>query len=170
LRGLWRRFAYRAGKFCRRFWARAMSRATWKRPTAGWKWDWREARERFAGTAGDLWRISVKPLKRRGMYAALGTDEVLLDWGRWPDLGGNCRSTDLRAARSALAFSGHADIGAASEATRATAERVSARSLGNGLGAITKGFARPGFDPRGLPDPGICDGIKKMQTTFSPEH
>ena len=105
---------------------------------------------KFQGGAGDLWRISVKPSDAPGIVAALGTPDVLLDWGGgliWAELPAG---TDARAKLGA--FSGHATLIRASEATRAALpvfqpEAAALASISNGL--------RKKFDPRGILNPGL---------------
>jgi glycolate oxidase FAD binding subunit len=139
--------AYRAGKLQALLGAGNVE-SDLEKTQAGWKWV-RDG-EKFAGTAGDLWRISVKPSDAPGIVAALGTDEVLLDWGGgliWAELPAG---TDARAKIGA--FNGHATLVRASEATRATLNVFQPEPAT--LAAITKGL-RDRFDPRGLLNPGL---------------
>ncbi len=119
-----------------------------EKTSAGWKWV-RDV-EKFAGTSGDLWRISVKPSDAPGIVAALGTDQVLLDWGGgliWAEMP---VGTDARAKLGA--FSGHATLIRASEATRSELD-VFQPELPS-LAAISKGL-RDRFDPRGILNTGL---------------
>jgi len=82
--------------------------------------------------------------------AALGTDQVLLDWGGgliWAEMP---VGTDARAKLGA--FSGHATLIRASEATRSELD-VFQPELPS-LAAISKGL-RDRFDPRGILNTGL---------------
>lgn len=139
--------AYRAGKLQALLGAGSIE-SDLDKTRAGWQ-NVRDA-QRFAGTPGDLWRISVKPSDAPGIVSALGSDEVLLDWGGgliWAELP---VGTDARAKIGA--FSGHATLVRASEATRATLSVFQPEPAT--LAAITKGL-RERFDPRALLNPGL---------------
>jgi glycolate oxidase FAD binding subunit len=103
--------------------------------------------ETFAGTPGDLWRISVKPSDAVGVAARLEVGDLLFDWGGgliWAEV---APGTDLRGLLDGIA--GHAT-------------RV--RGAGDGgpafhpepapVAALTRGL-RAKFDPRGILNPGL---------------
>jgi len=118
------------------------------RTTAGWAWV-RDA-EKFAGTRGDVWRISVRPSDGPSIVERLETDKVLLDWGGgliWAELP---PGTDARAKLGA--FSGHATLIRASEATRAALPVFQPEPAP--LAAIANGL-RAKFDPRGILNTGL---------------
>lgn len=119
-----------------------------ERTSAGWKWV-RDV-EGFAERPGDVWRVSVKPTDAPEIVARSGAEAALLDWGGglvWLLLS---EGTDLRAKLGA--FSGHATLVRASEATRA-ALPVFQPELAP-LAAISAGL-RAKFDPRGILNPGL---------------
>ncbi|NKX43216.1 FAD-binding protein [Roseicyclus persicicus] len=103
----------------------------------------------FAGRAGDVWRISVKPSDGPGIAARTG-GEVIYDWG-----GGLIwvlvpEGTDLRARLGA--FAGHATLVRASEATRARIAPFQPEPAP--IAALSAGL-RAKFDPRGILNPGL---------------
>jgi glycolate oxidase FAD binding subunit len=110
-------------------------------------WAWVRDAERFAGTPGDVWRISVKPTDAVLVAERLGAEDLLFDWGGgliWAEVP---PGTDLRGRLAGIA--GHAT-------------RV--RGTGDGLpafhpepapiAALAAGL-RAKFDPRGILNPGI---------------
>ncbi|MGI1662458.1 FAD-binding protein [Palleronia sp. KMU-117] len=110
-------------------------------------WTWVRDAERFAGTPGDVWRLSVKPTDAARVADRLGAEDLLLDWGGsliWAEVP---PGTDLRGRLAGIA--GHAT-------------RV--RGAGGGLpafhpepaplAALAAGL-RAKFDPRGILNPGI---------------
>ncbi len=114
---------------------------------------WRGIRDvtGFAGRAGDVWRLSLKPSDAPDM-AARAAGEALFDqgggllWLLMPE------GTDLRARLGA--FTGHATLIRASEATRRAIapfhpEPAQVAALSAGL--------RARFDPRGILNPGLMD-------------
>lgn len=110
--------------------------------------DWDAVRDvvKFAGGAGDLWRISVKPSDGPKVGAALDGAKLLYDWGGglvWAEVPAG---TDVRAAVSGI--SGHATL---------------MRGVGSGpvfepevgpLAVISEGL-RKQFDPRGILNAGM---------------
>jgi glycolate oxidase FAD binding subunit len=118
------------------------------RTRAGWKWV-RDA-EKFAGTDGDIWRISVKPSDGARVAEALPSADLLFDWGGglvWAEV---APGTDVRARLGEIP--GHATLIRAGEDTL--------RRLGAfhpepaPLAAVTRGI-REKFDPRGILNPGL---------------
>ena len=150
LEGFAKSVAYRAGELQKLLSSFGVSsvESDPERTKAGWKWV-RDA-EKFAGSTGDLWRISVKPSDGPGVVSALGTDDVLMDWGGgliWAELP---EGTDARA--KLATFSGHATLVRASDATRAKLAVFHPETAA--LAAISKGL-RDRFDPRGILNPGL---------------
>ena len=107
---------------------------------------WADVRDvtAFAGRAGDVWRVSIKPSDAPKVVAQAGAEAALLDWGgglAWLLLE---PGTDLRARLGA--FSGHA-----------TLVRGNGRIFHpepDAVAKITAGL-RAKFDPRGLFNPGL---------------
>jgi len=124
--------------------ARALSRhGDWRAEHGPGPWaDLRDARD-FAGGAGDLWRISLRPSDAPGTVAAL-PGRWRMDWGGGLIWAEAPEGTDLRAA---LAGAGHATL------VRAGADTH--RALGTlhpepaPVARLTDGL-RARFDPRGL--------------------
>jgi glycolate oxidase FAD binding subunit len=113
---------------------------------AGTLWRWVRDGEMFAGGAGDVWRISVKPSDGPLVGAALAGAKVLYDWGGgliWAEV---APGFDLRNGMAGIV--GHATL---------------VRGLGCGpvfhpepasLAAISCGL-RAKFDPRGILNAGM---------------
>jgi glycolate oxidase FAD binding subunit len=110
-------------------------------------WVWVRDVEGFAGTTGDLWRISVKPSDAVAVAVRLKAGDLLFDWGGgliWAEV---TPGTDLRGLLEGIA--GHAT-------------RV--RGAGTGdpafppepapVAGLTRGL-RAKFDPRGILNPGL---------------
>jgi glycolate oxidase FAD binding subunit len=102
----------------------------------------------FAGQAGDVWRLSVKPSDAPGVVAALDCP-VQLDWGGGLIWALATEGTDLRAR---LHAPGHATLIRGAQATRAALpvfhpEPAPVAALSAGL--------RAQFDPRGVLNPGL---------------
>ena len=113
---------------------------------------WRDVRDvvPMQGTAGDVWKVSVKPSDAPGIVARAGAAQVMLDWGGglvWLE---TKAGTDLRSALGA--FDGHATLIRASDATRAAIAPFHPDPAP--LAAITQGL-RARFDPRGILNPGL---------------
>ena len=113
-------------------------------------WPWFRDVERFAGGAGDVWRLHVKPSDAPGLVARLPEGaQVMLDWGGALIWAMVPQGTDLRARLGP--FPGHA---------------MRVRGSGNGiprfhpepapLAALARGL-RQRFDPRGILNPGLMD-------------
>ena len=103
----------------------------------------------FAGAAGDVWRLSVKPSEAPGIIARTGAEAHLLDWGGgliWLLL---APGTDLRARLGG--FAGHATRLRATDPADGIAplhpEAAPVAALSRAL--------RAQFDPRGLFNPGL---------------
>ncbi|EEW25204.1 FAD-binding protein [Rhodobacter ferrooxidans] len=104
----------------------------------------------FAGCAGDVWRLSVKPSDAPGLVARSGAQAVLYDWG-----GGLVwllmpEGADLRAALGG--FSGHATLVRAAAETHARLATFQPEAPP--VAAITAAL-RARFDPRGILNPGL---------------
>ncbi|MDD9716929.1 FAD-binding protein [Dinoroseobacter sp. PD6] len=107
----------------------------------------------FHGTAGDVWRISVKPSDGPAVGAALGGD-VIYDWGGGLVWAHVAPGRDVRGALAGLpgGFSGHATLIRAAEATRAAQPVFQPEPAP--LAAISAGL-RAKFDPKGILNPGL---------------
>ena len=103
----------------------------------------------FAGQAGDVWRISVRPSDAPGLVAKMDCP-VQLDWGGGLIWALSPAGRDLRARLGA--FQGHATLVRGSEATRAALPVFQPEAAP--LAAITRGL-RAKFDPRGVLNPGL---------------
>jgi len=112
---------------------------------------WREIRDvaRFAGRAGDVWRLSVKPSDGPEIAARAGA-EVIYDWGGGLVWALVPEGTDLRARLGA--FAGHATLVRASAETRA---RIAPFQPEAGPVAALAAGLRARFDPRGILNPGL---------------
>ncbi|WP_093362560.1 FAD-binding protein [Tropicimonas isoalkanivorans] len=118
-----------------------------ERVSAAWK-DLRDVAT-FAGRAGDVWRISVKPTEGPAVADALPEAEVVFDWGGgliWALLP---EGTDARAALNGR--DGHATLVRASSHAKGLPvfhpEPPAVAALSSGL--------RAKFDPRGVLNPGL---------------
>ncbi|MCS6624317.1 FAD-binding protein [Roseibacterium beibuensis] len=112
---------------------------------------WRAIRdvEAFAGTPGDVWRLSVKPSDGAEIAERTG-GKVMFDWG-----GGLIwvlvpEGTDLRGRLGA--FDGHATLVRASAETRAKLPVFQHEP--EPLARLSRGL-REKFDPRGILNPGL---------------
>ncbi len=103
----------------------------------------------FHNTAGDLWRISVKPSDAPALVAELGVTETMLDWGGGLIWALADPGTDLRAI--APYIKGHRTLIRADDATKA---KLGVFHPEPGLAAISQGL-RAKFDPRGILNPGL---------------
>ena len=106
--------------------------------------------EAFAGTDGDVWRISVKPSDGAAVAAALPGTELVFDWGGgliWAEVPAG---TDVRPRLAEIA--GHATLVRASEDTRRVIAPFHPEPAS--LAAITQGLRRK-FDPRSILNPGL---------------
>lgn len=104
----------------------------------------------FAGRAGDVWCLSVRPSQAADLVGRSGAEARFYDWG-----GGRvwllmAEGTDLRARLGAHA--GHATLVRASAATRAAMPSFPPEPAP--LAALTAGL-RARFDPRGILNPGL---------------
>ena len=110
--------------------------------------DWVAVRDavKFAGGAGDLWRISVKPSDGPRVGAALNGAKLLYDWGGglvWAEV---AEGTDVRGALARIA--GHCTLMRGVGAGPVFEPEVGA------LVALTEGLRRQ-FDPRGILNAGM---------------
>ena len=105
----------------------------------------------FAGTPGDVWRLSVTPADAPGIVARMGGDvSVQLDWGGGLIWALAPAGTDLRARIGA--FSGHATLVRADAATRAALPVFQPEPAP--VAALSADL-RTRFDPRGILNPGL---------------
>ena len=104
----------------------------------------------FAKTAGDVWRISVKPSDAAGLVTKLGASAVQYDWGGGLVWALMPEGHDLRDKMSDI--KGHATLIRASEATRAAVPPFHPEPTP--LATISQGL-RDKFDPRGILNPGL---------------
>ncbi|MBT8409735.1 MAG: FAD-binding protein, partial [Alphaproteobacteria bacterium] len=115
---------------------------------AGWAWV-RDV-SMFAGSDGDIWRVSVKPTDGTSVVAALEGAPYLMDWGGgliWAELPAD---TDLRGRMAGIA--GHATLVRADEKTKAALGVFHPEPAP--LAALSRGI-REKFDPRGILNPGL---------------
>ena len=116
---------------------------------------WRDIRDvtPFAGRAGAVWRIAVKPTDAARVTADLGVDhEAIYDWGGgliWLLVPGG----GAQAVRRAVGLSGHATLVRPSD----NMEKVPAfPPEAQGVAALTAAL-RAKFDPRGILNHGLMD-------------
>ena len=114
--------------------------------------DWRAIRDvvPFAGQAGDVWRLSVRPSDAPGIVARAGAEGALYDWG-----GGLvwllcAPGTDLRARIGP--FDGHATLMRAGTGSRARIAVFPPQAPG--VAALTAAL-KARFDPRAILNPGL---------------
>ena len=133
--------AYRAGAL------EALLGGAWARVDGGDLWrDLRDVRG-FAGQAGAVWRLAVKPSEAGRIAADLGL-EAMVDWG-----GGLVWLLDPSGdvdVRGAVAGSGHATLLRSLPGMAVAAFPPEAA----GVAALTRGL-RAKFDPRGIFNPGM---------------
>jgi glycolate oxidase FAD binding subunit len=109
---------------------------------------WREVRDvrPFAGRAGAVWRVHLKPSDAPALLAALGSPPAILDWGGglvWLLLPG-AGDGGAAAVRGALApLGGHAT------ALRGAPAAAAPHPEAPAVAALSAGLRRA-FDPRGL--------------------
>lgn len=115
---------------------------------------WRDIRDArgFAGSIGDLWRISTKPSDAPGLLDALGAEKSLLDWGGGLIWANMPSGTDLRAKMS---VAGHATLMRAAPDVFAKLGRFHPEPAP--LAKISAGL-RARFNPKGLFNPGLMGG------------
>ena len=116
---------------------------------------WRGIRDAstFAGTAEDVWRISVRPSAAPEVARRLGDARLLLDWGGGLIWAGVAPGTDVRAALSGVG--GHATLIRADAATRGRLGAFPPQAAP--VAALSAGLRRR-FDPRGILNPGLMAG------------
>lgn len=102
----------------------------------------------FAGQAGDVWRVSVKPSDAPAVVARLDCP-VQLDWGGGLIWALAPSGTDLR---GRMDVAGHATLIRGSEATRAALPVFHPEAAP--IVALSQGL-RAKFDPRGVLNPGL---------------
>jgi glycolate oxidase FAD binding subunit len=115
---------------------------------------WRDVRDvtPFAGRAGTVWRVSVKPSDGPRLVEALGGPEAILDWGGglvWLLIEEDA-AEPVRAEVARLG--GHATLVRASEAVRVAVPVFQPEAAP--IAAISRGL-REKFDPRGILNPGL---------------
>ena len=112
---------------------------------------WRDLRDvaAFAGQAGDVWRLSVKPSDAPDVAARIA-GEVIYDWGGGLIWALVPEGTDLRTHLGPLA--GHATLIRAHAATRA---RIAPFHPEPAPIAAIAAKLRAQFDPRGILNPGL---------------
>ena len=115
--------------------------------------DWAQVRDvtDFAGRAGDIWRLSVKPSDAPGIVARLGMP-VRYDWGGGLVWVLSPEGVDMRALIGPVA--GHATLIRASVETRTKVQPFPPEPAANTL--LAKGL-RARFDPRGILNTGLMD-------------
>ncbi|WP_424985503.1 FAD-binding protein [Microbulbifer sp. S227A] len=118
--------------------------------TSATQWNRIRDVEPFAGTPGDVWRLSVKPSDAPGICDRLDADGLLLDWGGGLIWARVPSGTDLRG--RAGGFGGHATLVRSDAETRATLGMFQPEPAP--LAAISAGL-RARFDPRGIFNPGL---------------
>ena len=102
----------------------------------------------FAGTKGDVWRVSCRGTQAPGLVAKAGAEAHLLDWAGgliWLRV---AEDTDLRVRLGV--YDGHATLVRASDETKARLGRFEPEAPG--VARLTEGL-RAKFDPRGLFSP-----------------
>ncbi len=113
-------------------------------------WAWVRDAAKFAGTDGDIWRISVKPSDGAAVASALSGADLLFDWGGgliWAEV---AAGTDIRPMLAEVA--GHATLVRASDETRTAIAPFHPEPAP--LARMTHGL-RKKFDPRGILNPGL---------------
>jgi glycolate oxidase FAD binding subunit len=115
--------------------------------------DWGQVRDvlDFAGRAGDIWRLSVKPSDAPGIVARLGMP-VRYDWGGGLVWVLSPAGVDLRALIGPMA--GHATLIRAAVETRGKVQPFPPEPVANAM--LAKGL-RARFDPRGIMNTGMMD-------------
>ena len=138
--------AYRAGELQKRLggFGSFTVETDLARTAAGWRYI-RDA-EPFHGTAGDVWRLSVKPSDAPGIVAASGADEAIYDWG-----GG---LVWLLAQPGAPIRQAVADKGGHATLIRGDGANGVFQPLSPAVTALQDGLRRR-FDPRGILNPGL---------------
>jgi glycolate oxidase FAD binding subunit len=110
-------------------------------------WAWVRDARRFAGTSGDLWRVSVKPSDAVEVAARLDEEGLLLDWGGGLVWAEALPGTDLRARLSGIPGHAMRVRGAGGDIPDFPPEAAPVAALSRGL--------RAKFDPRGILNPGV---------------
>ena len=119
----------------------------WQRIDGGDLWQGLRDVQAFAGVAGAVWRLAVKPTEAARIITGLGL-QAMVDWG-----GGLVWLLDPTGAadvRAAVAGHGHATLVRALPGMTAAAFPPEAA----GVAALTAGL-RAKFDPRGIFNPGM---------------
>ncbi|WP_135502966.1 glycolate oxidase subunit GlcE [Roseovarius aestuariivivens] len=117
--------------------------------TAGWRYV-RDV-EPFHDTAGDVWRISVKPSDAPGLVAQIDGAEAIYDWGGgliWLLVPEGTKGAAIREAMKDTP--GHATL------IRGDAGAGAFQPLSPAMAALQDGL-RARFDPKGLFNPGLMD-------------
>ncbi|MGR3631462.1 MAG: FAD-binding protein [Limimaricola soesokkakensis] len=134
---------------CRALAERLASHGAWEVETdrEAVRADWRGIRDvaPFHGTAGDVWRVSVRPSQAAELVSRAGAKRAFYDWG-----GGliwllTSEGDDLRAKLGR--YDGHATLVRATPETHAKLHTLQPEPLA--VQALTRGL-RETFDPRGI--------------------
>ena len=115
-------------------------------------WTWIRNVEAFAGTEGDVWRLSVKPSDGPEAAVRVGGD-VVYDWGGGLVWARVPAGTDVRPLLKGLL--GHATLVRGDSKGRAIFQPEPAP-----LAALSEGL-RAKFDPRGILNPGLMAQAQK---------
>lgn len=113
--------------------------------------------EKFAGTPGDVWRLSVKPSDAPALADRIGAEALLFDWGGGLIWARVAEGTDLRARIGAIG--GHATLvrggpGVASRLGRFHPQPAPLEAISAGL--------RARFDPRGIFNQGLMEPVQPV--------
>ncbi|MCU0910269.1 MAG: glycolate oxidase subunit GlcE [Rhodobacteraceae bacterium] len=113
---------------------------------------WRDVRDvrPFHATAGDVWRLSVKPSDAPALVASLGAEAALYDWGGGLVWALVAEGADLRARMGGTG--GHATLVRARDETRARIATFHHEPAP--VAALAEGLRRR-FDPRGVLNPDL---------------
>ena len=103
----------------------------------------------FAGRAGDVWRLSVRPTDAPAIVGRIGAEDYMLDWGGGLIWALVEPGVDLRARLGA--FAGHASRVRGAEAGIAAFQPEPAANA-----ALARGL-RAEFDPRGIFNAGLME-------------
>lgn len=147
--------AYRAGQIQNLLQSYGPVRTETDAPTSAGLW--RDLRDvtAYAGKAGDVWRLSVRPSDAPAIVARLKALDIVYDWGGgliWALLP---EGTDARALLGA--FNGHATLARASATTYEAIARFQPEPAI--ITQISQGL-RQKFDPRGILNAGLMGATR----------